>query len=68
MAGAQQARYEVGDTVTIECDSEFELSADLQSNILTCQVDGEWSFNHFDKICIKTKRKNNNHDKCQVQQ
>ena len=48
----------MGDTVTIECDQEFELNTDLQSNILSCEADGQWSFNDFTNICTEIKSRN----------
>ena len=49
-----QAIYKVGDTVTVECNPDFEMNSQLQNNVLTCETTGLWSFNDFDNICIKS--------------
>ncbi|XP_063676872.1 uncharacterized protein LOC134813116 [Bolinopsis microptera] len=49
-----QAIYQENDTIEIECDEDYQLNPHLQSNVLTCEADGNWSFVDFAKICTKS--------------
>ena len=50
-----QAIYRENDTITIECDEDYQLNPHLKNNVLVCEANGQWSFNNFTKICTKSK-------------
>ena len=48
-----QVTYYEGDTVTVECDPEYELNT--EGDFLTCGGDGRWS--DFSNICTEIMSK-----------